>query len=92
MATKKEEVKASPETTPEAKEQPKLNVHPSKLKASENGTDIMDYAKRVLEAQSPDLALTFQFASVEKALLGQGYEFNDIRDCLLALQEELTEG
>lgn len=63
--------------------------HPSELKASQNGTDIMDYAKRVMAAQSPDLPKTFILARVEEALMAQEYEFDDVRKVLMDISKEM---
>ena len=73
----------------EVKEEAKPNAHPSTLKASQNGTPIEEYARRLLASQGHDLAITFKLAMVEKGLLGQEYEFSDISPILKTLQQEL---
>jgi len=80
----KEEIK---EVVKEKVETP--SGHPSTMTASQNGTPIKEYAKRILDGQSPDTAITFQLATIEKHLLNQGYEFDAIRLVLTKLQKEL---
>ena len=47
-------------------------------KASENGTDINEYAARVYKAQSPELPETFKLRRVEDALKNQGWKLTEI--------------
>ena len=77
------------EVKEEVKPEVPTNVHPSTLKASQNGTPIEEYARRLLASQGVDLAITFKLAMVEKGLLGQEYDFKDIGPVLKKLQEEL---
>lgn len=61
------------------KKETSKKIHPSKMTASDNGTDIMVYARRVLAAQSPTLPRTFQLKRVEDALQSQGWNFAEVR-------------
>ena len=89
MATKK---KAFKRTEPKAKVNKQIPyVMPPNLepKASENGTNIREYAQRLLDAQSVEASKSFVLMKVENGLLGQKYEVSDIRVVIQEMQEEL---
>lgn len=60
----------------------------SKMNASEAGIPIEEYAKRVMDAQSADLPVTFCMARVEAALKQHKYDVKDIMEVVTKLSEE----
>lgn len=61
----------------------------STLKASENGTDIYDYAQRLLSSQSISMPTTFKMKKVEDGLLGQGWTMSEVMPVLMEMKGKL---
>ncbi len=89
MATAKKPFKRS---TPKNKKvtTEKYVMPPSKEpKAAERGTDIREYAQRLLDAQSIEAAKSFVLMKVENGLSKQGYAVPAIRKVIEEMAEEL---
>ena len=57
------------------------------MKASENGTDIREYAQRLFKAQSPTIPRSFALKNVEEGLLGQGWKMSVVIPIIMEMKD-----
>lgn len=85
MAKKKVTKKA--DAKPSLEEMKASGVDFSTMKASENGTDIREYAQRLLKAQSPTMPRSFALKNVEEGLLGQGWTMDEVMPIIMEMKD-----
>lgn len=79
--------KVTKKTKPSLEEMKASGVDISTLKASEDGTDIHEYAQRLLKAQSPTMPRGLALSYVEKGLLGQGWTMDEVMPIIMEMKD-----
>ena len=79
--------KVTKKTKPSLEEMRASGVDFSTMKASENGTDIREYAQRLLKAQSPTIPRSFALKNVEEGLLVQGWTMDEVMPIIMEMKD-----
>jgi len=81
--------KVTKKEKPSLEEMKAAGVDMSTLKASENGTDIREYAQRVFKAQSISMPRSYALKNVEEGLLKQGWTMSEVMPVLMEMKGKL---
>lgn len=80
--------KVTKKTKPSLEEMKASGADLSTMKASENGTDIREYAQRLLSSQSITMPRGLALSYVEKGLLGQGWTMDEVMPVMTEIKDE----